>query len=112
MTFEKSVQYKEALQEYQKAVFKDCLNPKNVIIKEDDEVYLFYVQDKVDDVFKVLCEEYRKQHGEDDDDRTSFPVSLGSQEPTITLYYFMDVPYRAIFLWYDHCEVPNIFLPK
>jgi hypothetical protein len=84
------------------------LNPLEVIVKNRDEVYLFYGKDKVKEIFKIIVEEYNKQRNYEDGN-SIFPVSLGYEEPKIIRYRFMGIEYEAISLWYDNCDVPEIF---
>ena len=103
--FENSEIYKKARKEYQDKIYWAILKPMHSIIIDEDEVYLFYVQWIVDDIFNQLNEIYEK----DDND---FPISLWYENPVIETIVFMWTKYRVIKLWYDNCEVPNVFKAK
>lgn len=105
--FINSSEYKEAFEAYQKKVYKDILNPINIIItksnKNYDNVYLFYDQKKVQDIFNIFLKEY-----ESDGDLN---LHLGYDTPALVSYNFMGVSYKAIWLWYDGetCQIPIQF---
>lgn len=102
--FEKSEIYKKALAEYQEKVYWQILKPLHVIVIDEDEVYLFYPQSLVLEIFAILKEKYK--------DRWDFTTNLGYQEPEIRNIKFMWVEYKTIYLWYDNCEVPRQFEAK
>lgn len=102
--FEKSEIYKKALSEYQEKVYWEILKPLHVIIVDNDQVYLFYNQAHVLEIFAILKEKY--------DDRWDFPISLWYENPKIRTIKFMWTEYKVIQLWYDNCDVPKQFEAK
>mgnify|MGYP003494043786 CR=1 FL=1 len=108
-SFEKSELYKKALKEYQDKIYWEILKPLHVIIINEDEVYLFYNQNIVQDIYIKLKDIYNKQH---EDEITDFPISLWYDYPELRDITFMGNKYKVIYLWYDNCEVPKYFKAK
>lgn len=106
-TFQKSEIYKKALAEYQEKIYWAILKPIHVIVVDNDEVYLFYNQTIVQDIFNKLTEIYNIQH--EWEEESDFPESLGYEEPNLETITFMWVQYKAIKLWYDNCDLPERF---
>ena len=104
MAFEKSEEYKKALKEYQDNTYKLVLNPINVIVEDQDEVYLFYPQDKVNECLDILKKEYES------DWDSCFPYSLWFSEPRILEYSFMWYKYKCVALRYDNEDIPEELL--
>ena len=99
MSFEKSKEYKEAHDKYTQELYKDLLNPIN-IIKNWDEMYLFYDQERVEDLVKKLIELYKVRY-DDESWSPEFPRNLWCSEPTIQEYEFMGIGYKSIVLRFD-----------
>lgn len=107
--FKNSNIYKKALLEYQKEVYGKLLKPLHSIVIDDDEVYLFYEQDIVNDVFEQIKDIFIKDRN---DEETNFTVNLWYEEPRLDNIIFMWLQYKVIALWYDNCEVPQAFKAK
>lgn len=108
-TFEQTDIYKKALKEYQDKIYWEILKPLHSIIQNEDEVYLFYNQLIIKDIYIKLKDIYNKER---EDEQTDFPISLWYQEPELKDVTFMWNKYKAISLWYDNCDVPNQFKSK
>lgn len=107
--FEKTDIYKRALKEYQQTIYWEIIKPLHSIILDEDEVYLLYNQITVLDILVKLKEIYNK---EKTDENTDFPINLWYGEPEIIEITFMWNKYKAIYLWFDHCDVPIQFKAK
>lgn len=115
MSFENSKQYLEAKQQWIEETYKDLLNPTNVIICNEDEVYLFYPQDKVEDIFKTFCNiRARREEAWENNTTPELDIYIGCDEPKLENYTFMGKTYKAIYLWYDNYTdaIPDKFQPK
>jgi hypothetical protein len=109
--FENSPEYKKAIEEYRQKTFALVFNPTNVIItgRLADEVFLFYPQNNVKEIFDILLKEYNQQ---DNGCITGSGLHLGFDKPTLVDFKFMGITYKAIFLWYDNENdfIPDCFL--
>lgn len=110
MTFEESEIYKQAKQKFIEATYAEILRP--FVIRDGkyaDTVFLFYPKDKVQEIYKILVDEYELAQEDKD---TQLNLNLGCSVPELTTYNFMGIEYKAIMLWYDGYPeaIPNNFI--
>lgn len=103
MSFEKSDIYQKAVKEYTEKIYWEILKPIHSIIVCNDIVYLFYPQDRVDDIFKLIKKCFSSE---------SNTIELWYEKPTLEKIIFMWVTYKVIHLWYDGEKIPKYFQSK
>lgn len=77
--------------------YKEICKIKQVI-RNDDALYLFYDESKIELIEKTLKKIYNNQ---EDKEKGKPPFDLGYQEPSIYKYEFLGKIYKIIYLWFD-----------